>query len=1235
MKKIADSLMDKYPLSKTLRFELQPIGKTLDYIKENGILEHDFKRAKDYQAVKKIIDRYHKIMIDEALKETNLSDLESYYNLYCKQRKDDKDSKQFKKVQADLRKQIVRSLKSHPNFKKSLKKEMIIEILPQYAENEDERALIGRFKDFTTYFVGFHKNRENMYSDEEKSTAIAYRLVHQNLPKYIDNMRIFREILESELASDLQVMRLELKSKLRFHAIEEYFTLTGYNYVLTQKGIDDYNLILSGYSDEKGIKVQGFNEYINQYNQNHRDQKKLPKLKPLFKQILSDRESASFLSDQFNNDQEVLDAVELIMDRIEQEIIYNQEVVTPEKIFGNLEDYDLGHIYIKNDNSLSSISQELFSDWKVIRDIISEEYDKQLLKKNRKIQVKNEKYFDDKEKKLKAVSGYTISELNEMLREHGYVCLVEEYYQKKSFNIHEQIQKSSEKCRELLVSDYDRNLKKDENSITTIKTYLDSLKELQRMIKTVMLDTDISDGDPVFYAEINRIWESLSPINQIYNKICNYVTQKPYSTEKIKLNFDKGTLLHGWDRNQERADLGVLFEKEGLYYLGIINRNNTGVLTDVPIATTKNRYRKMNYKLLPGPNKMLPKVFLSEKGKETYHPSEELIKKYEAGTHVKGENFSKSDCHALIDFFKQSIAKNEDWRVFDFHFSDTETYEDISGFYREVEQQGYNITFDDIDSEYIDHLVETGQLYLFKIYNKDFSPYSSGTPNLHTLYWKALFSKENQERVVYKLDGRAEIFYRKRSIEDKDIISHPAGLPLLQKNAAEKTYSVFNYELIKDKRYTEDKFQFHVPITMNFGRIPTNNINSEVNLLLKTSDLSEVNVIGIDRGERNLLYAVVVNQYGKIVKQVPLNKITSKTQKGVPITKDYHDLLDDREKKRKKAREEWKAIGDIKDLKEGYLSQAVHIIIKLMIEYNAIVVLEDLNFGFKRGRQKVEKQIYQKFEKMLIDKLNYYVDKQADPNENGGLYHAYQLSNRLISFDKLDKQSGLLYYIPAWLTSKIDPTTGFANLFYVKYKSIEDTRMFLTRFEDIRYNQSENYFEFIFDYSNFDVAVGDSRTKWTVCSYGTRIKKTRKQIREYDAQTITITEEWIKLFEDYGIDYVNKNVKEQLLNIEHAAFYKRFIWTFSIMMQMRNSNQETGEDYVISPVKNSNGTFFKTGTSECVPADADANGAYHIARKGWWIIEQIQKMNNEELKKIPVMKNGEWLQYMQENPLTE
>ena len=327
---------------------------------------------------------------------------------------------------------------------------------------------------------------------------------------------------------------------------------------------------------------------------------------------------------------------------------------------------------------------------------------------------------------------------------------------------------------------------------------------------------------------------------------------------------------------------------------------------------------------------------------------------------------------------------------------------------------------------------------------------------MHTLYWKALFDENNLLDIVYKLNGEAEVFFRRHSIK-VDKPTHQANQPIKNKNAKnEKKESLFAYDLIKDRRYTVDKFMLHVSIMMNFKSNSNCKINSMVREYLATTE--SPCVIGIDRGERHLLYLTVVDCHGNILEQFSLNSIKSNN-----VTTDYHTLLDNRESERQKARMSWQTIENIKDLKEGYLSQVIHIIAQLMIKYNAIVVLEDLNGGFIRGRQKVEKQVYQNFEKMLITKLNYLVDKKADPKSPGGLMNALQLTDSFESFQNLGKQSGFLFYVPAWKTSKIDPVTGFVNLLDTRYKSIEASRSIFSRFDIIRFNQQNNWIEFHLD----------------------------------------------------------------------------------------------------------------------------------------------------------------------------
>jgi len=66
-----DKFTGLYPLSKTLKFELIPIGKTLEYIEKNGLLDQDKHRADNYVEVKRIIDKYHKQFIEDSLGDSN------------------------------------------------------------------------------------------------------------------------------------------------------------------------------------------------------------------------------------------------------------------------------------------------------------------------------------------------------------------------------------------------------------------------------------------------------------------------------------------------------------------------------------------------------------------------------------------------------------------------------------------------------------------------------------------------------------------------------------------------------------------------------------------------------------------------------------------------------------------------------------------------------------------------------------------------------------------------------------------------------------------------------------------------------------------------------------------------------------------------------------------------------------------------------------------------------------
>ena len=509
-----------------------------------------------------------------------------------------------------------------------------------------------------------------------------------------------------------------------------------------------------------------------------------------------------------------------------------------------------------------------------------------------------------------------------------------------------------------------KSLSQDKANVEKIKNLLDAIKDLQHFVKPLLGCGNESEKDNRFYGEFTPLWETLYQITPLYNMVRNRMTQKPYSDEKIKINFDNSTLLAGWDLNKEVDNTCTLLRKEGLYYLVIINKQHNRVLTSDTIPSDGDCYEKMVYKQLGQISQQLPRIAFSNNWQQRVNIPAEILRIKQTGAFKTNAD----DLQKLVAFYKNFISQHEEWNTFfNIKFTDRNNYQNLQEFYSEIDSMFYSLSFTKVSVAYINQLVEEGKIYLFQIYNKDFSPFSKGTPNMHTLYWKALFDEKNLANVVYKLNGEAEVFFRKRSLNITKP-THPALSMIANKNVQNtKKKSTFAYDLIKDRRYTVDKFQFHVPITMNFKAAGIHNINPLVNEYLKESNATHI--IGIDRGERHLLYLSLMDLEGNIVEQYSLNEIVNEYNGNIYRT-NYHNLLDAKERQRDEARRSWQTIENIKELKEGYMSQVVHKIAELMVKYNAIVVLEDLNMGFMRSRQKIEKQVYQKFVKMLIDKLN-------------------------------------------------------------------------------------------------------------------------------------------------------------------------------------------------------------------------------------------------------------------------
>lgn len=1216
-----NEFINMYNLSKTLRFSLIPYWETEEYFMERHLLDEDEVRAENYTKVKEYMDRYHRDFIEKVLNTVVLNNVDEYSELYFKRNKSDAENKKIEDLEATMRKQISKyfrdySVSGEKIYPLLYKSELIKKLLPEFLTQEEEKTILAQFNDFSTYFQGFWENRENIYTDKAQSTGVPYRCINDNLPIFLDNVKSFEKIINALPQDDIDELNNIFEGVYNTR-VQDAFKVDYFSFVLSQSGIDKYNGIIGGYSNSDDSKVEGINEKVNRYNQEKAKfdkSKKLPLLKQLHKQILSDRETISFIPEKFSDDNEVLKAINDFYKNITSSLEDVNELVS------EISNYDTGMIYISAGESVTNISNKVFGDWSVIRNNWDTEYEL-THKKGRD----EEKFYEKEREAYKKIKSFSISELQRLANSNESIS---EYIENESKTLFDSIECAYKTAEPLLSNEYQhkKSLAKNDKAVELIKTFLDSIKAYEAFLKQLCGSGKEEEKDNLFYGKFAEPFEEIKKVNLIYNKVRNYIAKKPYSNEKLKLNFQNPQFLGGWDKNKEKDYRTVLLRKDSKYFLGIMEKGNNKIFDNFP-EDAESSFEKMEYKYINGTSK-----YFSSKQINPQNPPEN-IKKYLSKDFDK-KLMSKEQLIELIKYVCEEFIPNypklndeEGKPYFNFNIKPYSEYRSWKEFCDDIQRDAYRITLKNISEKYIRNLVKDGKLYLFQIYNKDFSEYSKGTPNLHTLYFKMLFDERNLENVVYKLSGGAEMFYRKASIEKEDMVVHQKNQPIENKNPDNvKKESVFDYDITKDKRYTKYQFQLHLPITLNYKAEGNGYINEDVRVALKQSNSNYV--IGIDRGERNLVYACVVDTNGKLVEQLPLNEI--KADNGYET--DYHKLLDKREKEMDSARKSWKTIGSIKELKEGYISQVVHKICQLVIKYDAVIAMEDLNYGFMNSRKKVEKQVYQKFERMLTQKLNYLVDKKLEPTEMGGLLYAYQLTNEASKVRK-GRQDGIIFYIPAWLTSKIDPTTGFVNLLNPKYSSVSASKEFFNKFDEIKYNKDEDYFEFSFNYDNFPKCNSDFKKEWTVCTFGDRIKTFRdpENNNQFNSKSIALTQEFKSLFDNSGIDYTS-NLKEQILSKDDKNFYKAFIGLLSLTLQMRNSVSGNGDiDYLISPVKNLNGEFYDSrnyDSTSSLPCDADSNGAYNIARKGLWAVNQIKQSEDETKANISI-KNSDWLQYAQ------
>lgn len=1289
-----------YSLSKTLRFELKPVGKTketfkrwLDELKNTELVVDDGgnlflkdKQIKDaYLAIKPIMDKMHEQFIEMSLlsQEAKNIDFSDFYTAFKGR------SKGLNDIEKKLRENIGATYNVTGNYfsaeiSKALGKEFKIKKnkpyecltdakmyyylsanvkdLAKQTDGIDEQTLaqhIKKFKGFWGYLDGYNQNRENYYEfGNEASTAVATRIVHENLPTFCSNVFRFEKRKEEylDIYQYLKDNNRETRIKdsqgkeVEVEAISEIvFQIKHFNECLAQSQIEEYNRIIGNY-----------NMLINSYNQlrsSDKDFKRIDEFETLYKQIGCGERKAMF--ETLQDDSDVKNLLKRASDAGSE--MFNtysdsSEIKTVLDFIKFLRGCDNWDGIYMSKTAISKVSNLYFANWHSIKDKLKES------KANACIT-----YDKNREEPIKLRDAVELSEMFAVFdTEPSDNFFKESLFKEDETNeyrgVLDKALTPSQNLIRLLCFDIERNIKvflqksgeivalekyKDENNyvgeedqtIKKIKDWLDAAIDAMRIVRFFAVRKSKMKGNlpntTMEQALGNLLYNDDAQWFKWYDLIRNYLTKKPQDDakeNKLKLNFGKEKLLGGWSDGQEKVKAATLLKRENEMYLCILRKTDIFDTSkdDNPIyKTTKTDASRLILMNLKFPT-LAGKGFLGEygisygeMGKSDPNKAIQCLQKI-----IKERYVNK---YPLLEKF--TINTYTDKCIFDAEI--TETLKDC-----------YVCQFTPIDWNKVIEKQEKEELFLFKIHCKDYQPGSDGKKDLQTMYWEDVLSNGSK----HQLCAGAEIFMRE-PVAKESPIKHPVGSKLVNKRdkdgntISDQIYrEIYSYvngriksismeaqkyiteqkvvikeakrEMAKDSRfYGEEKYYFHCPIKLYYESKGYKNpqlafpeVNSKITNALQQSD--NLQFVGIDRGEKHLVYCCTIDKNGKIIK--------GKCQHYDNINgTDYVQKLEAVADERIIAKKNWQAQSRIKDLKSGYISHVVHRLVDETIKDgdniapHAYIVLEDLNTEMKRGRQKFEKQVYQNLETALAKKLNFVVDKNAKQGELGSVSKALQLTPPISNYQDIEgkKQFGVMLYTRANYTSVTDPATGWRKTIYIKNGKEEDIKeQILDKFSDFGFDGKDYYFEYTEANAGHTWRLYSGKNGEPLPRFQNK-KQLLQDKNVWVPEQVDVVEFLDKLFANFDKSQSFKTQIENGVELQKIEGRNETAWQFlryalELIQQIRNSGVKKKDDnFLYSPVRNDDGEHFDTRNHEnngelSEIKDADANGAFNIARKG-------------------------------------
>ena len=364
-------------IAKTMRNSLVPTESTKRNIEKNGIIIDDQLRAEKRQQLKEIMDEYYRTYIDNKLSNVALTRTIDWKELFQAiednyKQNTTKTKNELEKKQKEKRTEIYKILSDDEKFKQLFNAKLLTNVLPEFIKNQnidneekqEKISTVELFQRFTSSFTDFFKNRKNVFSKDEISTSICYRVVQENAWIFYQNLLAFEEIKKTA-EQEIEKIEAENRDSISDYSLKEIFDFDFYGLLLNQGGIRFYNDVCG--------KI---NYHMNLYGQKHNIKSNKFKMKRMHKQILSIDESTFEVPTMFENDKEVYQVLnEFLSDLASKKILERVE-----KIGENVSEYEINKIYIQSKN-FENFSSFMCGNWQIINDSLKTYYNEKIKSK--------------------------------------------------------------------------------------------------------------------------------------------------------------------------------------------------------------------------------------------------------------------------------------------------------------------------------------------------------------------------------------------------------------------------------------------------------------------------------------------------------------------------------------------------------------------------------------------------------------------------------------------------------------------------------------------------------------------------------------------------------------------------------------------------------------------------------------------------------------------------------------